>query len=83
MKCSFTYALPVQPNGSSCALLVVAIAVHIAYQVNLEISIYNIRELYSHMLDSFNKNSMIYFPKKLTHGFVSEEIFNKAILMLF
>ena len=50
-------------DGFSYGPLVVAMATYIAYQLNLEESIYNLVEICKHLWNYFKNKGMISFPK--------------------
>ena len=53
-----------QLDGSLCSPLVVALAIDIAYQLNLGLFVYNVRALHLHMLNWFKIGKMKPYPKQ-------------------
>ena len=52
-----------QSNGSSCGLLVVAIATDLAFALNPETTSYKVDVLHQHMVNCFFKKRMTPFPR--------------------
>ena len=66
-KIKITYcSCMIQPDNSLCSPLVVGLAIDIAYQLNLEFFVYNVRRLHPHMLNWFKKRKMKSFLNSLS-----------------
>jgi hypothetical protein len=54
-----------QPDSSSCGLFTIAYAIDIAFELNLEKTIYKVPQMQSHLRNNVNNKTISPFPKYL------------------